>query len=302
MASQIEEFLAKKKEQTTLLDLHNCTANSKEELRKLVEKVPEFKIKPEKKLGDIKIKEKKFKFKLPKKESKKPFPFAEPTPSEMKGVSLDELYSVNIPWKMLTSLRPKSKIDEEYFSRQVELGTATLKTRNAEKRTPRDSFLRKKKNASGGVESKFLSCKECGIEFCTGESCKIFDYDSFKRIAVSTVQATTEQTQEPVSQEKKLSKKKNASKGPKVKSRGPAAVNVKNTLAKKNGERIIIGVKTMKKNSIGVPEKSILDKSNKNVKTTVKDKIYSSKDDMKKITIINENAIKKKQELLKKKS
>jgi hypothetical protein len=48
MASQIEEFLAKKKEQTTLLDLHNCTANSKEELRKLVEKVPEFKIKPEK--------------------------------------------------------------------------------------------------------------------------------------------------------------------------------------------------------------------------------------------------------------
>lgn len=48
MATQIEEFLAKKKEQTTLLDLHNCTANSKEELRKLVEKVPEFKIKPEK--------------------------------------------------------------------------------------------------------------------------------------------------------------------------------------------------------------------------------------------------------------
>lgn len=48
MGSQIDEFLAKKKEQTTLLDLHNCTANSKEELRKLVEKVPEFKIKPEK--------------------------------------------------------------------------------------------------------------------------------------------------------------------------------------------------------------------------------------------------------------
>lgn len=66
---------------------------------------------------DIKIKEKKFKFKLPKKERKKLFPFAEPTPSEMRGVSLEELYSVNIPWKMLTSLRPKSKVDEEYFSR-----------------------------------------------------------------------------------------------------------------------------------------------------------------------------------------
>ncbi|XP_022177236.1 uncharacterized protein LOC111038442 [Myzus persicae] len=289
MASQIEEFLAKKKEQTTLLDLHNCTANSKEELRKLVEKVPEFKIKPEKKLGDIKIREKKFKFKLPKKESKKSFPFAEPTPSEMKGVSLDELYSVNIPWKMLTSLRPKSKIDEEYFSRQVELGTATLKTRNAEKRTPRDSFLRKKKNASGGVESKFLSCKECGIEFCTGESCKIFDYDSFKRVAVSAVQTTTEQTQEPAFQEKKLSKKKNASKGLKAKSRGPV-VNVKNAQVKKNGERIIIGVNTKKKNSIAVPEKLITDKSNENGKTIIKNKLYSSKADTK---VTKENSIKK---------
>jgi len=35
----------------------------------------------------------------------------------MKGVSLDELYSVNIPWKMLTPLRPKLKVDEEYYSR-----------------------------------------------------------------------------------------------------------------------------------------------------------------------------------------
>ncbi|XP_025420578.1 uncharacterized protein LOC112690723 [Sipha flava] len=244
MASQIEEFLAKKKEQTTLLDLHNCTANSKEELRKLVEKVPEFKIKPEKKPDDMKIKEKKFKFKLSKKEIKKPFPFAEPTPSEMKGVSLDELYSVNIQWKMLTSLRPKSKIDEEYFSRQVELGTATLKTRNMEKRTPFESFLRKKKNASGGVEAKFLSCKECGIEFCTGDSCKIFDYDSFKRIAISTVQTTNEQTQEQTSQENKSTKKKKLNKGSKIKLR---VNDTRSTIIKnvptKNVEKII-SVKT----------------------------------------------------------
>jgi len=87
---------------------------------------------------------------------------------------------------------------------------------------------------------------------------------------VSTVQTTTEQTQESVSQEKKSSKKKNASKGLKVKSRG-SAVNLKNTLAKKNDERIIIGVNTKKKNSISVPEKTIIDKSNKNVKTTIKE-------------------------------
>ncbi|XP_050539798.1 uncharacterized protein LOC126904647 [Daktulosphaira vitifoliae] len=188
MSSQIDDFLAKKKEQTTLLDLQNCTAKSKEELRKLIEKVPEFKIKPEKTIYEIKIRDKKFKFKLPKKESRKKFPFSEPTPTEMRTISLDELYSVNIQWKMLTSMRPKSKVDEEYFSRQVELGKQTLKSRKIEKKTPREYFLRKKKNASGSVEAKFLSCKECGVEFCTGENCNTFDYESFKRISISTIQ------------------------------------------------------------------------------------------------------------------
>lgn len=68
-------------------------------------------------IDDIKIKDKKFKFKLPKKERRHKFPFSEPTPVEMRTISLDELYSVNIQWKMLTFLRPKSKVDEEYFSR-----------------------------------------------------------------------------------------------------------------------------------------------------------------------------------------
>lgn len=74
--------------------------------------------------------------------------------------------------------------------RQIELGTATLKTRNAEKRAaPRDGYLRKRKNASGGVEAKFPSCKECGVEFCAGDSCNAFDYDSFKRRVAATAAA-----------------------------------------------------------------------------------------------------------------
>jgi len=99
---------------------------------------------------------------------------------------------------------------------------------------------------------------------------------------VSAVQTTTEQTQEPASQEKKSSKKKNVSKGLKVKSRG-TAVNVKNAPAKKNGERVIIGVNTKKKNSTVVLDKSITDKSNKNAKLIIKDKSYSSKADTKQI-------------------
>lgn len=142
------------------------------------------------------------------------------------------------------------------------MGTATLKTRNVEKRTPHDSFLRKKKNASGGVEAKFLSCKECGIEFCTGDSCKIFDYDSFKRIAVSTVQTTSEPTQEQVSQEKKSLKKKRLNKGSKVKLRvNDTRPAITKNVPAKNVDKII-SVKTNKKNL-----DPLIDKSKDNVRT-----------------------------------
>lgn len=67
---------------------------------------------------DIQIKDKKFIFRVTKKELRKPrFPFANPIPSEMRSLNLEDLCSVDIPWKMLTSLKPKTKIDEEYFSR-----------------------------------------------------------------------------------------------------------------------------------------------------------------------------------------
>lgn len=131
-----------------------------------------------------------------------------------------------------------------------------------EKRIPRDSFLRKKKNASGGVEAKFLSCKECGIEFCTGDSCKIFDYDSFKRIAVSTVQTTSEQTQDHVSEEKKSLKKKRLNKGLKVKSRVSDTRPVIDKNAPTKNVEKIISVKTNKKN----PD-ALIHKSKDNVKT-----------------------------------
>lgn len=133
-----------------------------------------------------------------------------------------------------------------------------------EKRTPCDSFLRKKKNASGGVEAKFLSCKECGIEFCTGDSCKIFDYDSFKRIAISTVQTTNEKPQERTSQEKKSVKKKRLNKGSKIKLRiNDTRPTITKNYSIKNVEKIISVKKiTNKKNS-----SLIIDKSKNNIKS-----------------------------------
>lgn len=48
MALKLDELLTKKKEPVQILDLSKSSANSKEEFKKLIEKVPEFKIKMEK--------------------------------------------------------------------------------------------------------------------------------------------------------------------------------------------------------------------------------------------------------------
>lgn len=48
MALKLDDFLTKKKEPAQVLDLSKATANTKEEFRRLLEKVPEYKIRPEK--------------------------------------------------------------------------------------------------------------------------------------------------------------------------------------------------------------------------------------------------------------
>lgn len=48
MTLKLDDFLTKKKEPTQVLDLSKAAVNSKEEFRRLLEKVPEYKIKPEK--------------------------------------------------------------------------------------------------------------------------------------------------------------------------------------------------------------------------------------------------------------
>lgn len=48
MSLKLDDLLVKKKEPVQILDLSKSTANTKDELKKLLEKVPEFKIKIEK--------------------------------------------------------------------------------------------------------------------------------------------------------------------------------------------------------------------------------------------------------------
>lgn len=77
---------------------------------------------------DIKIKEQESGlFSVPKKETKyllrhngereRHYIYLDPIPLEMRSIVIMELCTVPIDWKMLTTLRPKTKIEEEYYSK-----------------------------------------------------------------------------------------------------------------------------------------------------------------------------------------
>lgn len=118
--AKLDDFLSKKKETSPILDLSKATINTREDFKKILERVPDFKIKAEKvRAEDIRIRDK-FTFKSGKKDiksMKEVYAFMDPLPTEMNNLKIDDLAAVAIDWRMLTHQRPKSKIDEEYFSR-----------------------------------------------------------------------------------------------------------------------------------------------------------------------------------------
>lgn len=96
--------------------------------------------------------------------------------------------AVPIDWKMLTSLRPKLKVDEDYFDRIIEMGKLQIKTEMNDKKVNAPSVTtRKFKNKAGVVETRFVTCGECMEEFCLGKSCGEFNYDMFTRVPIKVV-------------------------------------------------------------------------------------------------------------------
>lgn len=120
--AKLDDFLTKKKETAPVLDLSNATANvsSQEDFRRLAEKIPDFKMRSEKVPPEsVKLREK-FKSNTVKRDKKamnEDYAFMNPIPVEMRNLDLDDLAAVSIDWKMLTTQRPKSKVEEDYFSR-----------------------------------------------------------------------------------------------------------------------------------------------------------------------------------------
>ncbi|RVE54104.1 hypothetical protein evm_001227 [Chilo suppressalis] len=247
--SKLDDFFDKKKDEAPMLDLSKTVINSAEEYRAVLDKVPDFKTRPEKvRADDIKIKDRAedHKTKTPKKEirayeklgtrgyEEKHFTFMDPIPVEMRGLKFEELCIVPIEWKMLTSIRPKSKLDEEYYNRLIELGKAELKTKAREKRElAKNNMIRKTKNRSGVTETRIVSCSECGEEYCNGKWCVITNYDMFARLKVEV--ETKRKTQAAPPQAGKLRRpKRRGRRKPRSKSAAPP---LQNSNFKKSGAK-----------------------------------------------------------------
>ncbi|XP_050351910.1 uncharacterized protein LOC126774427 [Nymphalis io] len=236
--SKLDDLFDKKKDEAPMLDLSKVVINSAEEYREVLDKVPDFKTRPEKvKPEDVKIKDKPedHKTKTSKKEirayeklgtrgyEEKQFTFMDPIPVEMQGLKFDELCAVPIEWRMLTSIRPKSKLDEEYFNRLIELGKSELRTKAKDKREyAKNNMIRKTKTRSGVTETRIMSCSECGEEYCNGKMCTITNYDMFARLKLE-VETKTNRAQAPPAQLSKMRRmRRRVRRKPRSKSAAPS--------------------------------------------------------------------------------
>jgi hypothetical protein len=96
-----------------------------------------------------------------------------------------EICAVPIDWKMLTTLRPKLKTDEDYFDRLIEMGKLQIKTEIVDKKVNAPvNTMRKFKNKAGVIETRVTTCGECSEEFCFGNTCGEFNYELFARIPI----------------------------------------------------------------------------------------------------------------------
>lgn len=103
-----------------------------------------------------------------------------------------EICAVPIDWKMLTTLRPKLKADEDYFDCLIQMGKLQIKTEAADKKLNAPSNVMKKfKNKAGVIETRILTCAECCEEYCTGSACGEFNYELFARVPIKVVPKKT---------------------------------------------------------------------------------------------------------------
>ncbi|XP_076371023.1 uncharacterized protein LOC143256965 [Tachypleus tridentatus] len=108
------------------LDFSKLKIRSKEDLNSALWKLPELRLRPEQLseqdiLGLYQIRSSSI-------AALGHYQFIDPVPSTMQNIKIRDLSQVDIDWRMLTLSRPQSKIDEDAFSRFIELDKLSVKT------------------------------------------------------------------------------------------------------------------------------------------------------------------------------
>ncbi|CAB4064436.1 unnamed protein product [Lepeophtheirus salmonis] len=204
---KLDDILNKQKAPPQILDLVNLDIQTEEEYQAIIEKIPDYKIRPEKPqdvqhtlalekemINDANL--------LFSDESRR---------SVGKKTIPENAVSFRGPL-------PKTKTDEEIFSRLVQLDKWRLQTRAREQeqdlaRGGKNPFIVVKQPSSskGGVtETSIKVCSECAEEFCSG-TCKEFQYDAYQRIIIPEKEAEVGSSGK-TSKKKKSSHKKKRSK------------------------------------------------------------------------------------------
>ncbi|ODN02837.1 hypothetical protein Ocin01_03855 [Orchesella cincta] len=210
MAKLDDIFSASMKQPKKLLDLSKVKIDNDEDFFKYMEKVPELKLRPEKvEPEDIQLITD-FSFISPTKQQQDPhsnnssgqkskkLSYGDPLPLSMRSTRLEDLWALDIHWKMLTSDRPPTRLEEYYFERLVDLGRFSLTARKIEQGTikaimsaivgtPATTYLIAigfvtSRSKRGAMETKLKVCKNCGIELCTGAFCKVYHYEGYTRM------------------------------------------------------------------------------------------------------------------------
>jgi hypothetical protein len=124
-----------------LLDMSKTKILSYADYTKYIERVPEIKMVPEEvDLEELNKNWEDFSFVPSTKErlslmnSRLVSPLGDPIPPSMQGVPIEELWAMDIHWKMLTDLRPVNKYEADLFNRLIDMGKYFLSnahTKNA---------------------------------------------------------------------------------------------------------------------------------------------------------------------------
>ncbi|XP_045593381.2 uncharacterized protein [Procambarus clarkii] len=189
MTIKLEDMLTVVKAPAQALDLFRTKIKTKEDFDKAFEKVPEYKIRPEKvRPGEVMGDGPGGWRHTPARSEEPPQAgYADPLPPSMQGLNMHEFYQVDIDWRMLTTARPKNKCEEEIFSRYVEMGRLQLQRvreeaeRLAEGKDWTGRIVKVVPGRGSLPETRFPTCRECGEELCDA-LCKDYLYMNYTRI------------------------------------------------------------------------------------------------------------------------